>query len=127
MNDQLNDTTTEFKPIELEVYRRGKDTSQLSCTMCGDSYDPQHGCWDVFGVEKDPEDYGGPAVVCASCLGGDIDECLEQHAKGLERQAERVRRLKGRIRVAFNGRAYMPNGAAVPIKIMANNGKGWLG
>jgi hypothetical protein len=30
------------------------------------------------------------------------------------------------LKDAFSGRAYMPNGAAVPIKIMANNGKGRL-
>jgi hypothetical protein len=38
----------------------------------------------------------------------------------------RKQRVAHALKDAFNGRAYMPNGAAVPIKIMANNGKGWL-
>jgi hypothetical protein len=70
-------------------------------------------------------------LACVSCRCGaahifGIEALLNGSATCAAMPLTRKQRVAHALKDAFNGRAYMPNGAAVPIKIMANNGKGWL-
>ena len=109
MDDQSNNDTGAFvldqkpEPIELTIYRKtqAQDHMQMACTVCGNTSDDPHydPFWCVFGVNNNSFDArDGDVIVCARCLGRDIDDLLEHRAQGLERRAEHLRGLKGRIR-----------------------------
>jgi hypothetical protein len=62
------------------------------CTICGNITDKE----DFTCRAQNPHS----GVVCRACLhSGDIDRLLEDQAESLERQAQRVRQLIGRLQV----------------------------